>query len=125
MNRAADTSVFKYIAAGLLSGILYMLVKSVKTSLSDIATLADTAVYLLPYLFMSICVPMTVTGAVTFFAGRRRVMLLEYLSMLVFFIVSAILITLSPDRTMLTPRIVTVIVGLFMTSSLFTVFDRK
>ena len=59
------------------------------------------------------------------YAGRRRVMLLEYLSMLVFFIVSAILITLSPDRTMLTPRIVTVIVGLFMTSSLFTVFDRK
>ena len=124
MNRGTEYTI-KYLATGLVAGILYLLAKSVKTSMKDLVTLSDTAVYLFPYFFMSICAPMLCVGALNVILGRSRFMRLEYLSILAAMIIFIFLIIFSPDRTMIIPRITAVILGLSVSSAIFALIDRS
>ena len=123
MNRGTEYTI-KYLATGLVAGILYLLVKSVKTSLSDLVTLYDTAVYLFPYFIMSICAPMLAMGALNPILGRSRFMHLEHLCILAAMTVFICLIIYSPDRDMLIPRVTAVVLGMFADCAIFALIDR-
>ncbi|MBO4360474.1 MAG: hypothetical protein J5822_06320 [Eubacteriaceae bacterium] len=123
MNRGTEYTI-KYLATGLTAGILYLLAKSVKTSMSELVTMADTAVYLFPYFLMSICAPMIAMGAMNPVLGRSRFMHLEYLSILAAMTLFILLIVFSPDRTMILPRITAVVLGLFADCAIFALIDR-
>ncbi|MBO7700899.1 MAG: hypothetical protein J6S47_07530 [Eubacteriaceae bacterium] len=123
MNRGTEYTI-KYLATGLVAGILYLLVKSVKTSLADLVTLYDTAVYLFPYFIMSICAPMLAMGALNPILGRSRFMHLEHLSILAAAVLFITLIILSPSRDMIIPRITAVVLGMFADCVIFALIDR-
>lgn len=124
MHRGTDTS-FGYLGTGLTAAILYMLSKSVNADLTEYVTLVEKCMYLLPYFFISITLPMLVMGVISPFIRPSLEMRCQYLILTVSLAALCVTVFAAPDDGTAVYRLMAVIIGHFASAVIFIPVSAK